>query len=269
MKINSGIVALVTVVFIFLHQAKAQPGATNHSRTGYNTANYFYYPEIDTWYDIPNRRFVYFENNRWVYSDAISTKYRYYDIANAYRVAVDEKKPYLHADAYRAYYIDYYNAYQNRFRNRGVLTRAGIDNDDDRINTHRPVFVEPSTKQEGRRIEENQIPGSKTPNENKISTPTQPEEVSKPERFEEHKPIERGEILSPEKTGRLGADSKKEIRATEAGRTRIEPVKKETPLPVKVQEPVKTDSVPVINRLPVGTRDAQYSDKFKKRVEEQ
>lgn len=263
--------ALLTGLFLFMDQTKAQTGVTNNrgtqSRTGYTAGNYYYYPEIDTWYDISDRHFVYFENGRWVYSDAISGRYRHYDIANAYKVQVSEKKPYMHAAAYRELYIDYYTAYQNRFVNRGVLISEHIDNND-RINSL-PVQGDRSSIQEHRRIEERQPLENKVEKENNLpgsAEPPKTEPSYEPERFEEHKPVERGKIQPAEKTDLLHVDSKTGIRANEENRARIEPVKKEPAAPVKMQEPVKTDSVPAIIRLPGGSREAQYSEKFKKRV---
>ncbi|MES2371563.1 MAG: hypothetical protein V4557_03220 [Bacteroidota bacterium] len=273
MKINLGIVALVTGVFFFMDQTKAQTGITNiretQSQTGYTVGNYYYYPEIDTWYDIYSRRFVYFENGRWVYSDAVSGKNRYYDIANAYKVQVTEKKPYMHAAAYRELYADYYTAYQNRFVNRGVLVSEHMDNNDRIYN--RPV-QRSRPIQEQRRIEESPLPENKAANEisNPVSAqPSKAEPSYEPEHFEEHKPVVRGKIQPAEKTDLLRVDNKTDIRAKEETRARIEPVKKEPVGPVKVQEPVKTDSIPTIIRLPGGIREAQYSDKFKKKVEGQ
>jgi hypothetical protein len=275
MKLNQGIAAVITCVFLFTGQTKAQTGTANNrnlsSRAGYTAGNYYYYPEIDTWYDIPNRRFVYFENGRWFYSDAISGKYRYYDIASAYKVQVTEKKPYQHADAYRQLYIAYYTAYQNRFRTKGVLA-VHVENDD-RMNEHMPVFNNRSVIPENSRTEERQtirnkqVTESKMPVNNK-SSEIKSEEVYEPERFEEHKPVERGKIQPAEKTSGFSIDSKTGVRAKEENRAHIEPIKKEPVILPKIPEPVKTDSVPAINRSPGGSREAQYSDKFKKRVEE-
>jgi hypothetical protein len=147
------------------------------------------------------------------------------------------------------------------------LATAQIDNDD------RPAI------RRGGRIEQRQPPEnsatieSKTPahaeSSRSLEPPQKEEEIYEPEHFEEHKPVERGKVESLEKTGQLRVDNKTGIRANEENRARIEPIKKEASAPIKIQEPVKTDSVPTITRMPGGTREAQYSEKFKKKTEGQ
>jgi len=57
----------VPVFFLLMKETKAQVRVGRNSNMamqpsqGYYPANYYYFPEIDTYYDIPNRRFIYFE----------------------------------------------------------------------------------------------------------------------------------------------------------------------------------------------------------------
>ncbi|MES2329514.1 MAG: hypothetical protein V4539_07925 [Bacteroidota bacterium] len=306
------IVMMIACVFWFADQTKAQ-GRTGvnsgfrPSRPVYNAGNYYYLPEIDTWYDIPNRHFIYFEYGRWVFSRELSNKYRDYDVNNSYKVLVDETRPYLRANRFRERYINYYTAYQNRFRNQDAMAGVRIYKDDrlnhrrqptpddrgriqersrveDRPSIESPKAderatprnyepFEPRKEEERKRLENNEpIERGNTGKSNKteIQEPVKPERNEEPEHIEEHRPIERGRIQSPERTDHAKTESSKtDIRAKEDARVKVEPVKKEPVAPAKVEEPVKADTVPKNYRYPVnsgGSREAQYSDKFKKPI---
>jgi len=80
----------------------------------YYESQYYYFPEIDLFYDIVNRRFVYFENNRWVYASELPYTYRGYDVSRGYKVMINEYKPYLHGNEYREKYREYFDNYNHR-----------------------------------------------------------------------------------------------------------------------------------------------------------
>ncbi|MEO7530376.1 MAG: hypothetical protein ABIS69_03160 [Sediminibacterium sp.] len=76
--------------------------------------DYYYMPEIDTYYDIPHRQFIYFEGNDWVFASELPYAYRGYDLNRGYKVMVNEPRPYLHGNVYRTRYNNYYNNYQRQ-----------------------------------------------------------------------------------------------------------------------------------------------------------
>ncbi len=71
---------------------------------GYDRTDYYYLPDIDSYYDVNRSKFVYNSSNRWVYASQLPPKYRGYDLYKSYKVVVNEPKPYLHADVYRNKY---------------------------------------------------------------------------------------------------------------------------------------------------------------------
>lgn len=67
-------------------------------------AEYYYLPDIDAYYYVPRRQFVYLSNGRWTFSAYLPTRYRNYDLYSGYKVAVREPRPYLHSNFYRSHY---------------------------------------------------------------------------------------------------------------------------------------------------------------------
>jgi len=74
---------------------------------GYDHVDYYYMPDIDAYYNVPQRQFVYMERNRWVFSSELPARYHGYNLYSGYKVVVNEPRPYLHADVYRAKYSQY------------------------------------------------------------------------------------------------------------------------------------------------------------------
>ena len=86
---------------------------------GYDYAEYYYLPDIDVYYYVPQRQFIYFNNGQWVFSASLPYMYRSYNLYNSYKVVINEPRPYLHADVYRTRYMGYrgWNGRQSNNRN--------------------------------------------------------------------------------------------------------------------------------------------------------
>lgn len=74
--------------------------------------DYYYLPEIDSYYDIPHRQFVYLSNGRWIIGAELPVVYRGYDLYRGYKVVVNEPRPWYRDDYYRDRYHDRYMAYR-------------------------------------------------------------------------------------------------------------------------------------------------------------
>src|SRR5690349_11852372 len=74
---------------------------------GYDYAEYYYLPDIDVYYSVPQRQFIYFSNGRWVFGASLPYMYRSYNLYNSYKVVINEPRPYLRADVYRVKYARY------------------------------------------------------------------------------------------------------------------------------------------------------------------
>jgi len=74
---------------------------------GYDHADYYYMPDIDTYYDVPAHQYVYLENNAWVRRASLPSRYSNYNVYNGYKVVVNERNPWTHNDVYRTKYASY------------------------------------------------------------------------------------------------------------------------------------------------------------------
>ncbi len=75
--------------------------------TGYDHAEFYYMPDIDTYYDVPNHQYVYLSGNRWIRSGSLPPRYANYDIYHGYKAVINEPTPWLHAATYRTKYASY------------------------------------------------------------------------------------------------------------------------------------------------------------------
>ena len=99
---------------------------------GNYAGDYYYMPEIDSYYDIPSHQFIYFDGRSWIYASELPYIYRDYDLYHGYKVVVNEPRPYLRADFYRDRYRSYYNTYHAP-----VAVRNAYGYDNDRFNRSR------------------------------------------------------------------------------------------------------------------------------------
>ena len=75
---------------------------------GYDHADFYYFPDIEMYYDIPRRQYIYMDHGRWTFSDgALPARYRNFDLYHSYKVVINEPRPYLHHDVYRARYASF------------------------------------------------------------------------------------------------------------------------------------------------------------------
>ncbi|MBF6608555.1 MAG: hypothetical protein ITG00_07430 [Flavobacterium sp.] len=64
---------------------------------GYSNATYYYLPDVETYYDVRRREYVYLKQSKWVRSSSLPLAYRQYDLYNGYKVV------FTHADPYRSF----------------------------------------------------------------------------------------------------------------------------------------------------------------------
>lgn len=74
---------------------------------GYQYVDYYYLPDIETYYYVPTRQFIYLNNGRWIYSAGLPSRYRTYNLYNGYKVVVNQPKPYLYHSTYKVKYAKY------------------------------------------------------------------------------------------------------------------------------------------------------------------
>lgn len=62
---------------------------------GYDYVEYYYLPDIETYYYVPRRQFVYFNNGQWIFVSALPARYRAYNLYSGYKVVINGPRPYL------------------------------------------------------------------------------------------------------------------------------------------------------------------------------
>jgi hypothetical protein len=75
--------------------------------TGYDYAEYYYLPDIDCYYYVPQHRFYYLEGGRWIYRSSLPPRYANYDLYNSYKVVINERDPWRNDNVYRQKYASF------------------------------------------------------------------------------------------------------------------------------------------------------------------
>ena len=78
--------------------------------TGYDYAEFYYLPDIEVYYNVPQHRYYYNQGGRWRYSYNLPSRYSNYDLYNSYKVVVNERNPWRNHYTYR----DKYSSYRDR-----------------------------------------------------------------------------------------------------------------------------------------------------------
>ncbi len=77
---------------------------------GYERADNYYLPDIETYYNVQNRQYTYQINGSWVTTYTLPPNHRDYDLYAGHKVVINGSKPYLRHDIYR----DRYSNFRNR-----------------------------------------------------------------------------------------------------------------------------------------------------------
>jgi len=74
---------------------------------GYDHVDYYYLPDIESYYYVPTRQFIYLSGGNWVFSSGLPPAYRTYNLYSGYKVVVNRPKAYIYHDTYRVKYKGY------------------------------------------------------------------------------------------------------------------------------------------------------------------
>lgn len=86
---------------------------------GYDYAENYYLPDVEAYYSVPRRQFVYFDQGNWVYASSLPARCGNYDLYSGYKVVINERNPWSHFNNHRAQYAAY------RYRHDQVVIRDG------------------------------------------------------------------------------------------------------------------------------------------------
>lgn len=85
----------------------------NWGPRGYDHVDYYYLPEVESYYYVPTRQFVYLERNRWVHRKSLPSRYRNYDLYGGRKVVINQPRPYLQHHVYQSSYSRQRVSYNN------------------------------------------------------------------------------------------------------------------------------------------------------------
>ncbi len=111
--------------------------------SGYNHVDYYYLPDIESYYDVSTNQYIYQDGGRWIFASNLPPRYRGYDLYSGYKVVVNRPKPYLNFSRDRVSYGRYRNwsgARQPMLReNRTVINRTNVNiNRTNNVHDNRP-----------------------------------------------------------------------------------------------------------------------------------
>ncbi|WP_432714844.1 hypothetical protein [Pedobacter sp.] len=77
--------------------------------SGYNHVDYYYLPEVESYYYVPTRQFIYLSGNSWVHRKSLPSRHRNYNLHSGRKVVINGNRPYLRHQTYRTRYASNYS----------------------------------------------------------------------------------------------------------------------------------------------------------------
>jgi hypothetical protein len=75
--------------------------------SGYDTAHYYYLPDMEAYYSVANHQFIYLSDGRWVFTANLPPAFAKYDLYSGYKVVINQPRPYLNFNEDRVLYKKY------------------------------------------------------------------------------------------------------------------------------------------------------------------
>ena len=73
--------------------------------TGYDRADFYYIPDIDSYYSVSEHQYIYRDGSTWRQNASLPSSYSGHDPYHSYKVVINnENKPYQNNDTHRAKY---------------------------------------------------------------------------------------------------------------------------------------------------------------------
>lgn len=74
---------------------------------GYDYVDYYYMPDIETYYYVPTRQFIYLSGGNWVFAYGLPPIYRGYNLYNGYKVVINQPRAYQYYSTHKVKYGKY------------------------------------------------------------------------------------------------------------------------------------------------------------------
>lgn len=133
------ILSFTVVLFspVFINSLKAQVNVNININSqpdwgprGYNYVEYYYLPDIQSYYYVPRGQFVYLSGGNWVFSAHLPPAYRHYDLYRGYKVVVNEPRAYRYYGRHKVKYAKYKGHHGKHYKYKGRNGRKHHRDDD-------------------------------------------------------------------------------------------------------------------------------------------
>lgn len=79
---------------------------------GHSEVEYYYLPDVESYYDVRESQFIYFGDGRWVRSRYLPRQYRNYDLYGGYKVVLNDYHGHTPYTYYKQHKVKYYKGYK-------------------------------------------------------------------------------------------------------------------------------------------------------------
>lgn len=114
MKKNLIIVFVIGLMSLFANSSQAQISVNFNVKAqplwgpvGYDRADYYYLPDVESYYSVADKQYIYQNNGKWLFSNSLPSRYSGYNLYNGYKVVINQPKPYLSFATDKAKYAKY------------------------------------------------------------------------------------------------------------------------------------------------------------------
>ena len=118
---NLKMIALVMMLFFASNSINAQVSVNvnlglqpSWGPVGYSSVDYYYIPDVQSYYDVRATQFIYLNNGVWIRSSRLPYQYRSYDLNRGYKVVLNNyhgSRPY---DNFKSHKVKYYKGYKGK-----------------------------------------------------------------------------------------------------------------------------------------------------------
>ena len=74
---------------------------------GYDYVDYYYMPDIETYYNVSQHKFISQKKGVWVTTSTLPARFGTFDLYKAHKVVLNEEEPYLRHENYKGDYAPY------------------------------------------------------------------------------------------------------------------------------------------------------------------
>jgi hypothetical protein len=79
---------------------------------GYSNVEYYYLPDVETYYDVRTTEYIYYGNGAWIRSRRLPPAYRGYDLYSGYKVVLTDYHGPAPYALYKTHKVKYYKGYR-------------------------------------------------------------------------------------------------------------------------------------------------------------